>query len=228
MRVAAEEDYAGSQDVDLHEGFEAVALAHYQAVYTVAKHLTQHPSDAQDLVQDTYLRAYRFWHRFVPGTHVKAWLCTILRHVHITAYRKHSRHPGEREVATGAPVSADPLPAPVWSAPGDIEERLAYVVQDEVKQALEALPAAYRHVVLLADLGEYSYKDIAAIVGCPLGTVMSRLSRGRQLLRQHLETFARQAGYIKGRQMTSRSRLGQTASLFVPMETSQDRAAPRR
>jgi hypothetical protein len=82
--------------------------------------------------------------------------------------------------------------------PGAVEAWLTYVVQDEVQQALASLPAAYRHMVVLADLGEYSYKDIAVVVGCPIGTVISRLSRGRKLLRQRLEPFAREAGYIQG------------------------------
>src|SRR5262249_32621298 len=150
------------------------------------------------LVQDTYLKAYRFWHRFAPGTQARAWLFTILRHTHITVYRQRTRQP---MLAEGVPVEQGytaPHPAPAEPEPGAVEAWLPSVVQDEVQQALAALPAVYRHVVLLADLEEYSYKDIAAAVGCPIGTVESRLARGRKLLRQRLEPFARAAGYIPG------------------------------
>jgi RNA polymerase sigma-70 factor (ECF subfamily) len=180
------------------EAFEAVALPHYAAVYHAAQSLTRNPSAAQDLVQDTYLRAYRFWHRFAPGTHARAWLFTILRHTHINGYRQRARQPVWVDVAQAESVCAAPAPAPTGPEPGTVGAWLGDVVQDEVQQALAALPAAYRQVVLLADLEDYSYKDIAAVVGCPMGTVMSRLYRGRQLLRQRLEPFARASGYIQG------------------------------
>lgn len=178
------------------EAFAAVALTHYAAVYRAAQHLTRERSAAQDLVQDTYLRASRFLHRFQPGTHARAWLFTILRHTHINGYRKRACHPVWVEVAQAELVCTAPTPAGPES--GTIEEWLGYGVQDEVQQALAALPAGYRQVVVLADLGDYSYKDIAAVVGGPIGTVMSRLYRGRQLLRLRLEPFAREAGYIQG------------------------------
>ena len=182
------------------EAFAAVALAHYAALYNTAKRLTQNPSDAQDLVQETYLRAYRFLHRFAPGPQAKAWLFTILRHAHIDTYRQRSRQPAWVDFAAVEPFYADTSSSSAWMDRGIIEETLEYVVQDEVQQALETLPEAFRQVVLLADLEECSYNEIAARVGCPVGTVMSRLFRGRRLLRRRLETFAREAGYIKSAQ----------------------------
>jgi RNA polymerase sigma-70 factor (ECF subfamily) len=111
---------------------------------------------------------------------------------------------------------------------GVVEAWLPFVVQDEVQQALAALPEAYRHVVLLADLEEYSYKDIAAVVGCPLGTVMSRLARGRKLLRQQLEPFARAAGYIQGPRRASASPVGtRVAPGVAPGDDAGGGGAPR-
>jgi len=100
------------------EAFAAVALVHYAAVYRAAQHLTRDPSTAQDLVQDTYLRAYRFFHRFQPGTHARAWLFTILRHTHINGYRKRSRHPVWVEVAQAESLGAESPPAPAGRSQG--------------------------------------------------------------------------------------------------------------
>ena len=96
------------------------------------------------------------------------------------------------------PLFAAPDTSPEWANQGSVEDMLRHVVQDDVKRALDELPDEYRVVVLLADLEDFSYKEIAAIVECPVGTVMSRLFRGRRLLRKHLEDFAKKSGYIKG------------------------------
>lgn len=181
----------------LQEEFEAIALEHFDALYNTALRLTRNPSEAQDLVQETYYKAFRFFHRFEPGTNVKAWLFTILRNTYINIYRKVSRQqPVDFEQI--APLYAAPDTAPAWESQRTMEEMLRYVVHDDVKRALDALPEDYRMVVLLADLEEFSYKEIAAIVGCPVGTVMSRLFRGRRLLRKSLTDFAKKSGYIKG------------------------------
>lgn len=179
------------------ETFAAVALEHYAALYSTSKQLTRNTCEAQDLVQETYLRAYRFFHRFEPGTHAKAWLFTILRNAHISTIRKTLRQPVRVDFEQVEPWYAATSPASSWMRSGPIEERLKNVIQDEVKQALDELPEKYRQVVLLADLEDFSYRDIATVVGCPAGTVMSRLFRGRKLLRRRLAVFAREAGYIK-------------------------------
>lgn len=180
------------------EEFEAIALQHFDALYHTAVRLTRNPSEAEDLVQETYLKAYRFFHRFEPGTNVKAWLFTILRNTYINAYRKASRQQDHVDFAQVAPYYADATQGPEWTNRASLEEMLRYVVQDDVKRALDALPEEYRMVVLLADLESFSYKEIAEIVGCPVGTVMSRLFRGRRLLRKSLGEFARKAGYLRG------------------------------
>lgn len=180
--------------------FEAVVLEHFHTLYNTALRLTRNTSEAQDLVQETLLKAYRFFDRFEPGTNIKAWLFTILRNTYINTYRKTMRQQDQVDFERIEPFYADMVNEPgwEWADQEGLEAMLRYLVQDDVKRALDALPEVYRIVVLLADLAELSYKDIATIVGCPEGTVMSRLFRGRRLLRKSLQEFARQSGYVKG------------------------------
>lgn len=178
--------------------FDATTLVYFDALYNVALRLTRNPSEAQDLVQETYLKAHRFFDRFEPGTNIKAWLFTILRNTYINGYRKTLRH-GRRVNQDVLSYVADPRASveQIWKFFPSVEEMLRCVVHDEVKRALEDLPEDYRDVVLLVDLEDFSYKDTAAIVGCPEGTVMSRLYRGRRMLRKQLEEFARKSGYVR-------------------------------
>jgi RNA polymerase sigma-70 factor (ECF subfamily) len=177
-----------------------VVLEHLHTLYGTALRLTRNPSEAQDLVQETLLKAYRFFERFEPGTNVKAWLFTILRNTYINMYRKTVRQQEQVDFERIEPFYADTANEPEWEWTDQeaLEAMLRYLVQDDVKRALDALPEVYRIVVLLADLAELSYKDIATIIGCPEGTVMSRLFRGRRLLRKSLQEFARKSGYVKG------------------------------
>jgi RNA polymerase sigma-70 factor (ECF subfamily) len=188
------EDYRSEST---REEFESLALEHFDALYNTAMRLTRNPGEAQDLVQETFLKAYRFFHRFKPGTNIKAWLFTILRNTYINAYRKASRQQQQVDFDQVAPFYADPSATSAWTNRGSVEELLHYLVQDDVKRALEALPDEYRMVILLADLEDFAYKEIADIVGCPVGTVMSRLFRGRRLLRKSLAEFAKKSGYIR-------------------------------
>jgi RNA polymerase sigma-70 factor (ECF subfamily) len=179
------------------EAFEALALEHFDALYNTAVRLTRNPSEAQDLVQETFLKAFRFYHRFESGTNIKAWLFTILRNTYINVYRKSARRQ-QVDFDQVAPFYADTADPPaVWADRSTVGEMLRHLVQDDVKRALESLPDEYRMVVLLADLEDFAYKEIAEIVGCPVGTVMSRLFRGRRLLRKSLAEFAKKSGYIK-------------------------------
>lgn len=192
-KVVSEEPEPQSMQAE----FEAIALEHFDALYNTAMRLTRNPSEAQDLVQETYFKAYRFFHRFEPGTNAKAWLFTILRNTYINAYRKTARQQ-RVDFEQVVPLYAAPDMSPEWNDRGSVEQMLRYVVQDDVKRALEELPEDYRMVVLLADMEDFSYKEIASIIGCPVGTVMSRLFRGRRLLRKSLADFAKKSGYIKG------------------------------
>ena len=151
-----------------------------------ALRLTRNASEAQDLVQETLLKAYRFFDRFEPGTNVKAWLFTILRNTYINTYRKTARQQQQVDFERVSLFYADTSSAPEWQDRASVEEMLRHVVQDDVKRALDELPEEYRMVVLLADLEDFSYKEIAAIVDCPVGTVMSRLFYARQKLKAFL------------------------------------------
>ncbi len=177
--------------------FESLTLEHMDALYGAALRLTRSPKDAEDLVQDTFLKAFRFFDSFEKGTNVKAWLFKIQTNTFINKYRRKVK---EREVAeTPAEdlvldrfVSAEQVRA-LQDPEGDFFGRL---LSDEVVQALEEVPIDFRMVVILADIQGFSYKEIAEVVGCPVGTVMSRLFRGRRILQKHLYEYAIREGVI--------------------------------
>jgi RNA polymerase sigma-70 factor (ECF subfamily) len=200
-----------------HEEFAALALEYFDVLYNAAMALTRHHADAQDLVQETYLKAYRFWHRFEPGTNVRAWLLTILRHAFINAYRKTARQQARNDVDDRVPAWAETPWFPACTDRQSLEEMLRHVVQDEVKQALDELSEEFRLVVLLADLEECSYQDIATIIGCPVGTVMSRLCRGRKQLRKRLEAFARASGYLRASPPEAMTLKASRAAALTPL-----------
>lgn len=171
--------------------FETITIPHLDALYNTALRLTKNESDAEDLLQETYMKAFRFFHRFEPGTHIKAWLFKILTNTFINHYRKQQR---DREVLEDWDWEQLSHPETV---PQDLEEQiLDRFISSHVVDALAKIPVEFRMVVVLADLEEFSYKEIAEIVGCPIGTVMSRLYRGRRLLRKMLREFAVEQGYI--------------------------------
>lgn len=177
--------------------FEEVALEHMDALYGAALRLTRSPKDAEDLVQDTYLKAFRFFDSFEKGTNLKAWLFKIQTNTFINRYRRKVK---EREVAETPPeevvldrfVSSEQVRA-VQDPEGEFFGRL---LSDEVVEALDQVPVDFRMVVILADIQGFSYKEIAEIVGCPVGTVMSRLFRGRRILQKHLYEYAIREGII--------------------------------
>lgn len=176
--------------------FEEVALVHLDALYRSALRLTRNRAEAEDLVQETFLRAFRNFHRFNPGTNCRAWLFTILRNAFLNRLRRNSHEVLEGDVEGwdgGAAASGD---GPASGSPPE-EEFFQTVLHGDVDRALKALPLPFREVVILADLEGLSYKEISQVIGCPIGTVMSRLSRGRGLLRQALARFAREHGYMK-------------------------------
>jgi RNA polymerase sigma-70 factor (ECF subfamily) len=181
--------------------FEEQAVPHADALYGTALRLTRNPRDAEDLVQDTMLRAYRFWHTFEQGTNVKSWLFKILSNTFINRYHKLRR---DRELAQavvdsgGGDLTADILSHEVLESSRDPEGALASrLLSDDVVRALEALPADFRLAVLLCDVEEFSYREIAEIMDCPVGTVMSRLFRARRMLQRILHQYAVDQGIIK-------------------------------
>jgi len=181
---------------DRSREFEEVALVHLDALYRSALWLTQNRAEAEDLVQEACLRAFRNFHRFNPGTNCRAWLLTILRNIFLNRRRRAEREVLEEDPAVweSSPESATLLAS---GSENPEEELLQTLLHGDVDRALRALPLAFRETVVLADLEGLSYKEVAQVLGCPIGTVMSRLSRGRHLLRQALGRFAREHGYVK-------------------------------
>ena len=177
--------------------FERQALEQARALYGLALRLTRRPSDAEDLVQETFLRAFRFSERFEPGTNLKAWLFRILTNTFINRYRRQAK---ERELVEGAEQEAVRQQlVPAESALPFVDPEHALVdrfMSDEVAAALEQVPIDFRTVVLLADVHEFSYKEIAQMLDCPVGTVMSRLYRGRRILQQILFGYAVEQGIL--------------------------------
>src|SRR5262245_53576887 len=173
--------------------FEELALPHLDSLYGTALRLTHNEKDAEDLVQDTLLRAFRFFHRFERGTNARAWLFKILSNTFANRYRKRQR---ERSVldearADGAPLYSDDQ----QNASRDPETaRVGRLFSDKVKEALDALREDFRMAVILADLEDFSYRESADIMEGPVGTVMSRIYRGRRMLQDRLRDYAREQG----------------------------------
>ena len=174
--------------------FEREALPHLDTVYRVALRLTADPSHAEDLAQETMLKAFRAWHTFRTGTNARAWLLTILRNQFINEYRR-DRHRGPTVDVTeveGHTVFRDVQEA-------DPEGRFFdQIVDEQVLAAIDALPDEFREAVVLSDLEGLSYAEIAEVVGVPVGTVKSRLFRGRQALQKQLHAYAVEMGYLRG------------------------------
>ena len=172
--------------------FEQQVLEHLDMMYAVALRLTRNTADAQDLAQNTVVKALRFHDKFKEGTYIKAWLLTILRNTFINEYRRKARRPTFVELSgTEAAEGGSPDPEVRFEPDLDDTRSLMELLDDEVKAAVESLPHDFRMAVVMADLEDRSYKEIAEAMDCPLGTVMSRLYRGRKLLRQRLYDYAR-------------------------------------
>jgi len=169
------------------------------SLYNAALRMTRNPSDAEDLVQETYLKAYRAYGRFEEGTNIKAWLYRILTNTFINTYRAKKRRPEESDID-------DIESFYLYRRMGDAERSglsrspedqvLDQLTETEIKAAIEALPEHFRMAVLLSDVEGFSYKEIAEILEVPIGTVMSRLHRGRRSLQKRLYEFGRQRGLV--------------------------------
>lgn len=172
--------------------FETTALPFMRAIYNAALRLTHRSEDASDLVQETYLRAYRTFSNFSPGTNCKAWLFTIMYSIFVNKYRKEQRQPESVSVEELEEKFHRLLAAAEWDP---YLEQDAGVMAAEVVQALNKLPESFRLAVLLVDVEEMSYEEAAAILNCPLGTLRSRLFRARKLLFLELQPYAQRKGY---------------------------------
>jgi RNA polymerase sigma-70 factor (ECF subfamily) len=182
--------------------FEREVMQHLDALYRTALRMTRNPQDAEDLVQETMLRAFRFLDRFEPGTNLRAWLFKILTNTYINRYRKASSEPRVDSLDDSEELSLYRyLDSEAASRGGSVEAQvLDRFAEQDIKTAIEALPPQYRITVLLADVEGFSYNDIAEITNVKKGTVMSRLFRGRRLLQKALVDQARSAGFAGGKQ----------------------------
>jgi RNA polymerase sigma-70 factor (ECF subfamily) len=198
---------AATDEQALRDRFERDVLPLLPSLYGAALRMTRNPADAEDLVQDTYLRAFRGFGGFQEGTNLKAWLYRILTNSFINTYRKKQRQPqtvdGPDDIEEW--YLFDRLGGRNVEASAE-EEVLDSLPDDDVKRALESLPENFRLPVLLADVEGFSYKEIADIMETPIGTVMSRLHRGRKALEKALWETARERGIVTGELDGSRNR----------------------
>jgi RNA polymerase sigma-70 factor, ECF subfamily len=179
--------------------FEEQAMEFMPALYTAAVRMTRNSADAEDLVQETYLKAYRAFGSFEEGTNLKAWLYRILTNTFINTYRAARRRPEKADVEDIEDLylykRLNELPSPGVGRSAE-DELLERITDDEVKQAIDSLPEAFRIAVLLADVEGFSYKEIADITEVPIGTVMSRIHRGRRALQKALHDYASASGLV--------------------------------
>lgn len=180
-------------DEDRRRAFDTEALPQLDTVYRVALRLTGDPAAAEDLAQDTFLKAFRSWQQYRPGTNIRAWLLTILRHAFINDYRRARQRGPSVDVTELEPFT-------VFRDVQDADPEGSFfdqIVDDEVYRAIDALPEEFREAVVLSDIEGLSYADIADMTGAPVGTVKSRIYRGRQLLQKDLYEYAVEMGYVK-------------------------------
>ncbi|MGD0255836.1 MAG: sigma-70 family RNA polymerase sigma factor [Acidimicrobiales bacterium] len=179
--------------------FADLAMQHMPALYTTALRITRNPADAEDLVQETFLKAFRAFDRFEEGTNLKAWLYKILTNTFINSYRAAKRRPEKADVEDVEDLylyhRLDDLQTAGTGRSAE-DELFDHITDDDVKQAIESLPEVFRIAVLLADVEGFSYKEIAEITEVPIGTVMSRIHRGRRALQKALAGSAVVQGLV--------------------------------
>ncbi len=188
--------YSSEEKLVYDKIFEEELMPHIKSLYHFAFRLTNDEDDANDLVQDTYLKAYRFLRSYEKGSNAKAWLFRILKNSFINNYRKNSKEPGkvdyeeaEQYLNTGKSSHLNTI---------DMREKIySNTLGDEVSTALNSLPMDFKTVIVLCDIEEFSYEEIAQIIDIPIGTVRSRLHRARQLLKEKLIDYAVSMGYLK-------------------------------
>ncbi|MGK7311253.1 MAG: sigma-70 family RNA polymerase sigma factor [Candidatus Longimicrobiales bacterium M2_2A_002] len=183
------------------ETFEQEALPHLDAVYRFALRLTRSPAEAEDLVQETFLRAYRSWDQYTPGTRAKSWLFTICRNAFLRGQERDTRRDElVSEAAAESDADDQVHETPLFAGKADYDPEGDFfrgLVDDEVLAAVDGLPDDFRETVVLGDLHGMSYQEVAEILNVPLGTVKSRLFRGRKLLQEALYDYAIESGFLE-------------------------------
>ncbi len=179
-----------------HKDFEQQTLPHMEILYNYALRMTGNTEDAKDLLQETFLKAYRFWEKFEQGTNLRAWLFRIMKNTYINLYRKEAKEPDKvdyNEIEKYYDIIRDQN-----SIDNDLQTKIfGQLLDDDVSTALESLPEEFRTVVILCDIEGLSYEEIAEFSQIPVGTVRSRLHRGRKLLYAKLYDYAKGRGFIK-------------------------------
>jgi len=170
--------------------FEKTALPHLSDLHTVAYYLTKNKTEAEDLVQDTYLRAFRFFENFQPGTNCRAWLLSILRRLFINLYRKKKREPETVDWEKAEAVYESMVEHGKRVGPETLLLSKLMGSDIDIKNALKELPEEHRRAIVLVDIQELTYEEAAQVMGCPVGTIRSRVSRGRRMLQVQLRDYA--------------------------------------
>lgn len=178
--------------------FEAAAMPFVDSLYNTAYRMTRNSEDAEDLVQEAYFKAYKYYDKFQEGTNFKAWLFKILKNTFINSYRKQQQQPLKTDFADiEGSFEQQISPEVTEGRLSPEQELLSDVLDEDVQRAMDILPEDYRMAVVLADLEGFSYKEIAEILEVPVGTVMSRLYRGRKLLEDAMLQYAQEHGYLR-------------------------------
>lgn len=176
--------------------FEREALQYVDQLYAAALRMARNPQDAEDLVQEAYMKAFAAFHQYKPGTNLKAWLYRILTNTYINAYRKRQREPYQANSDTVQDWQLAQAGAhDSRGMPSAESEALARLPDSDIKEALQSIPEDFRMAVYYSDVEGFSYKEISEIMDTPIGTVMSRLHRGRKLLRDRLTDYAAERGF---------------------------------
>lgn len=201
MMQSAEHPTELTPEASLGWDFESVAIPYLDGLYNMAYRLTRNAEDAEDLVQETFFKAYKHYEKFEAGTNLKAWLFRILRNTFINGYRKKQSQPPQSAFSDIEDAfESQVLESAFRNIKDPEQEVLEAVLDQDVQQALDALREDYRLVIHLVDLEGFSYKEAASILDVPVGTVMSRLYRGRRLLEKVLLDYGLRQGYLRGQQ----------------------------
>lgn len=197
------EESKSKEELQLYADFEREAVPHMNAVYNFALRMTGDEDDANDLVQETYLKAFRFFDKFEKGTNCKAWLFRILKNSYINDYRKAVKEPNKVDYEDVQNFYENIKPNEIDSRHYE-QDAFSNLLDDEITNVLSALPEDFRTAIILSDIEGFTYEEIADFVDIPVGTVRSRLHRARKMLYAQLYDYAKDKGYVNKKKEKSR------------------------